>query len=63
MHSPHTDEHRQKATLFCPECGHASPPDGDWIGTTDESHDSEDYICPDCGFMISRGSRPAPLCC
>lgn len=46
------DERCEKATLFCPTCGHESPAteEGDWLLT---EHDREDvpgvaYVCPDC---------------
>lgn len=49
-----------KATLFCPECDHESPADGDWtqVHTRNRVH----YLCPDCHTEITvRSGRPARL--
>jgi predicted RNA-binding Zn-ribbon protein involved in translation (DUF1610 family) len=47
-----------KAVLFCPDCGHDSPVDGDWIVRTRGEGDDERavYACPDCGTVIQ--TRP-----
>lgn len=46
-----------KATLYCPECGHASHVDGDW--TVRARDDVRTYTCPDCGTTIdTRPTRP-----
>lgn len=52
--------HRPKATLFCPECGHESPADGDWDvrqrGTRDQ------LACPQCATTVTaRPSTAEPL--
>lgn len=36
--------------LFCPECDHASLPDGDWLTFEDERVRALE--CPDCGTFI-----------
>jgi predicted RNA-binding Zn-ribbon protein involved in translation (DUF1610 family) len=40
-----------KSTLFCPECGHRSPSDGDW--TLAESTRETRYRCPDCDVVVT----------
>ncbi|WP_436343774.1 hypothetical protein [Natronorubrum sp. FCH18a] len=40
-----------KAVLYCFECGHESPFDGDWI--VQQSRDCNRYDCPDCGTTIT----------
>lgn len=47
-----------KATLFCPECGHADRYDGDWRLV--ESPRTTRYHCPDCGLVVTR--RPNEEC-
>ena len=42
---------RQKSTLFCPECWHSSPVDGDW--RVQATADGETYDCPDCGATVT----------
>lgn len=44
-----------KSTLFCPDCGHRSRPDGDWrtAGTADGTR----FLCPDCNAEVA--VRPA----
>ena len=43
-----------KATLYCPQCMHASRINGDWII---EIHSNYlEYECPECGHTIE--SRP-----
>lgn len=44
----------RKSALFCQECGHASPADGDWH-VLEGTHRST-YACPDCGTVIE--NRP-----
>ena len=46
---------RRKAVLFCPECGHESHVDGDWLRV--ESAGRNSYVCPDCGNVVV--SQPA----
>ena len=41
----------RKSLLYCPACGHASPPDGDWRVRTD--HGRERLDCPDCRETIT----------
>jgi predicted RNA-binding Zn-ribbon protein involved in translation (DUF1610 family) len=46
-----------KALLFCPDCGHESPVDGDWVlWTRTNGGDRTVYACPVCGTVIQ--SRP-----
>lgn len=52
--TPGPDSSR-KTTLFCPECGHESPSDGDWI--VHERADRAVYDCPDCETAITTRSR------
>lgn len=54
--APETDSPpRRKAVLFCPDCGHENPVDGDWRRR--RSSRSVDYVCPDCRATVT--SRPA----
>ena len=51
-----------KATLFCPDCGHESRVDGDWLvrprpGTVPRR---EAFVCPDCGTVIQVRPRYSP---
>jgi len=39
-----------KVTLYCPECGHESRINGDWL--IHVLADSLIYECPDCGAVI-----------
>jgi predicted RNA-binding Zn-ribbon protein involved in translation (DUF1610 family) len=39
-----------KATLYCPDCGHESRINGDWL--IDVHTDSLTYECPNCGAVI-----------
>lgn len=42
---------RAKSTLFCPDCGHESPADGDWdYRASDRGATTH---CPDCGARIA----------
>lgn len=43
-------------TFFCPECGHRSRFDGDWVIV--ETDSQTEYLCPDCGTDIM--TRPPP---
>jgi predicted RNA-binding Zn-ribbon protein involved in translation (DUF1610 family) len=45
-----------KATLFCPECGHESRHDGDWLCV--ERSERVHYLCPDCDTEITVRSAP-----
>ncbi|MFC4356901.1 hypothetical protein ACFO0N_02945 [Halobium salinum] len=40
-----------KAVLYCPDCGHESPPDGNWL-----RHDEPTrvvYDCPSCEATLT----------
>lgn len=50
--------YRRKATLFCPDCGHESPVDGDWDYRTRTAPAVEEVRCPTCRTRISE--RPLP---
>lgn len=57
--SPSDGTTTRKAVLTCPDCGHESPPDGDW-DVREESADDRDrdaYRCPDCGATVTRRLR------
>jgi predicted RNA-binding Zn-ribbon protein involved in translation (DUF1610 family) len=41
-----TETTRRKSLLVCPNCGHESPTEGDWIVTLHET--TVDLSCPDC---------------
>jgi predicted RNA-binding Zn-ribbon protein involved in translation (DUF1610 family) len=50
--TPSTErEPAEKATLFCPECGHESRINGDWV--IHVLVDSTTYECPDCATTIN----------
>lgn len=40
----------EKTTLYCPECGHESRINGDWV--IHVLADSLIYECPNCGAVI-----------
>jgi hypothetical protein len=40
----------RKAVLFCPDCGHASPVDGDWNVRTAGDH--RHTHCPECRCVV-----------
>ncbi|QLH80088.1 hypothetical protein [Halosimplex pelagicum] len=51
-----------KATLFCPDCGHESPPTGDWTvrrAETDSDLTSAGAVlrCPDCERTVATRGR------
>lgn len=50
--SIHTREQQpaHKATLFCPDCGHESRINGDWLIQVHTA--STSYECPACGTII-----------
>ncbi len=62
-----TDEPRQKAVLFCQDCGHESPINGDWSIRTQGDHLL--YMCPQCRHVLmdrprrsgSSTQSPAPV--
>lgn len=43
---------RSKRVLFCQNCGHESPLNGDWI--IDDKDGT--YACPECRAAIGRGA-------
>ncbi|WP_081655584.1 hypothetical protein [Halopiger goleimassiliensis] len=45
----------RKSTLFCLECDHASPVDGDWVCRP--SGDAVAYVCPVCSTTITERPR------
>ncbi|SIS01704.1 hypothetical protein [Natronorubrum thiooxidans] len=47
---------RRKSTLFCWDCDHESPVEGDWDRRTTEQH--LEYVCPVCETTIA--TRPLP---
>ena len=52
---------RRKATLFCWECDHVSPIDGDW--KVHPRQRTIAYVCPDCETTLatrSRSNEPVP---
>lgn len=55
---------RRKSTLFCRECNHASPIDGDWRRR--ERGGTVVYVCPTCETTITerprRGDRDDRQC-
>lgn len=51
----HDTATRRKSTLFCWECEHASPIDGDWIRRASDG--SVTYVCPRCGTAIDERPR------
>ncbi|NUB93948.1 hypothetical protein HTZ84_21665 [Haloterrigena sp. SYSU A558-1] len=46
----------RKSTLFCWECDHANPVDGDWVRRTRDRH--VEYVCPVCETTLTK--RPLP---
>lgn len=52
-----TTDSLTKATLFCPECGHESRYDGDWLRV--ERSERVHYLCPDCETEITVRSAEA----
>ncbi|WP_255196144.1 CPXCG motif-containing cysteine-rich protein [Halorarius litoreus] len=50
---------RQKATLFCPHCGHESDVTGDW--TVQTEHGRQIFDCPVCYTTITERLLEAPL--
>ena len=50
---------RSKTTLFCPECGHESDADGDWL--VEETPARETHTCPVCAATIEVRTRLDPL--
>ncbi|WP_226480012.1 hypothetical protein [Natrinema amylolyticum] len=42
----------RKATLFCWECDHSSPVDGDWLVESRDRYDA--YVCPGCETTLAK---------
>lgn len=62
----HIEAHRSdgtpKSQLYCRICGHASPPDGDWIDISADGDDSRRLItCPECGSTITERANETDL--
>lgn len=51
VRQPHAPPQR-KAVLFCPECGHENPVDGDWIAATPSTAEQPQLSCPQCTTVI-----------
>nr|WP_254531346.1 hypothetical protein [Natrinema gelatinilyticum] len=49
---------RRKATLFCWECDHTNPIDGDWVLQSRPTFVA--YICPDCETTLGKRPRRRP---
>lgn len=49
---------RQKTVLFCPDCGHESLVDGDWVATDDYVARTRYVRCPECSATVT--DRPLP---
>ncbi|PSQ04821.1 hypothetical protein BRC92_03930 [Halobacteriales archaeon QS_4_69_31] len=62
--APRTDDAeappRPKATLFCPDCGHENPLQGDWI--VSPRCDGGLLVCPDCGATVTTCAT-VPVAC
>jgi phage terminase large subunit GpA-like protein len=43
---------RRKAVLFCPECGHENPIDGDWLTSPASTAAQPQRRCPQCATII-----------
>ncbi|ELY75810.1 hypothetical protein C487_13033, partial [Natrinema pallidum DSM 3751] len=46
---------QRKATLFCWECDHSSPVDGNWL--VDPRDQCVAYVCPECGTTLTKRPR------
>jgi hypothetical protein len=53
---PTDDVSDRKSTLFCQNCGHASPVDGDWTVRT--AGDSRRVRCPECRDVVDERRVP-----
>jgi len=47
---------QRKATLFCWECDHSSPVDGDWLLESNGRRVA--YVCPNCETTLTKRPRP-----
>lgn len=50
IHAPEQATSHSKTELFCQNCDHASPYDGDWIA--DDSTVGRRLLCPRCGHVV-----------
>ncbi|QZY00907.1 hypothetical protein [Halobaculum rubrum] len=48
-----------KNTLFCPDCSHAAPVDGDWI--VEALSGGESIACPDCDAVVTVRRIASPV--
>jgi predicted RNA-binding Zn-ribbon protein involved in translation (DUF1610 family) len=46
---------RRKSLLFCQDCGHESPVDGDWVVQPEGDHCR--YVCPTCQHVLTARPR------
>lgn len=46
---------QRKATLFCWECDHTSPVEGDWLLESEDQYVA--YVCPDCETTLTKRPR------
>jgi uncharacterized Zn finger protein len=51
-----TDASDRKAALFCQQCDHASPVDGDWVVHTVGDH--RRLRCPECRTVVDERHAP-----
>jgi hypothetical protein len=42
---------RSKSVLFCVECGHENPVDGDWVLDREDGHETR--YCPNCDSVVT----------
>ena len=49
---------QRKATLFCWECDHSSPIDGDWQRRSRTQYVA--YVCPDCETTLTKRPTTEP---
>ena len=49
------DESRRKSVLFCQDCGHQSPIDGDWMIRVQGNKLL--YVCPTCHHVLTERLR------
>ncbi|WP_222918150.1 hypothetical protein [Natrinema sp. SYSU A 869] len=52
---------RRKATLFCWECDHSSPVDGDWLVESRDRYVA--YVCPCCETTLTKRPRSTEPSC
>jgi predicted RNA-binding Zn-ribbon protein involved in translation (DUF1610 family) len=49
--TPPLDQSRRKSVLFCPNCGHESGIEDDWIVRS--NGETRTYVCPVCEATIA----------